>query len=270
MKEAILKTFLLFIALFFPTSQVFSRPAEEKLYKQCLHPTIRIIEPNKYCVGSAFIVRSELNCEIYHNVAITAAHCVTDGDYLVNIPQYNSEGKFLKYENFPAYVYTANKEDDLAVVLFKTQKKQPCVQWDFSDVKYAQEIFHIGFGLGDIARLDDGKITFPTNEGKIRTNAYTVAGDSGGPLFNKRNKVIGVCQSIRFENNIRYFQISFYTPVEAMKRWNGKTNNALSFVYNYKAELPTMAYILLDLKQYEIGERSDANLHCPSVPKTSP
>jgi S1-C subfamily serine protease len=268
-----LKTFFFLLTFFLSSSVVFSQSPEEKLYEQCLQPTIRLIAPKERSVGTAFVVRSELHGNVYRNAAITAAHCTTCSKYFVNIPSYDSKGKLLKYITVPAFIYAMEQDDDLAIVLFETEDKLATTEWDFShSLKYGEKVFHFGFGLGDDARLDDGKVTAVSSrnyKNKIRTNVYTVGGDSGGPLFNQNNKVIGICQSVRCDAGILYHNISFYTPVQCLKSWDELTNNAFSFVYNSKAKMPRMAFIMLSLDQYEIGVKN-ANVCCPLMPKASP
>jgi S1-C subfamily serine protease len=101
--------------------------------------------------------------------------------------------------------------------------------------------------LGDDARLDEGKITgvhskVPVGfDGYIRTNIYTTFGDSGGPLFNKKNEVVGVTHAVRGRQGTPYFNHSYFSPISWVKTWDDSTNHLISFVYKPSEKLPTLA-----------------------------
>lgn len=267
-----MKLFLstLFVLLF--ASVVFSGPKEEKLREQCLKPTVCLYSVKEHSVGTAFIVRSEKIGNKYHNVLVTANHCAIYDKYLVRVPSYNSRGLLLGYKEYPTYVHSGDEEKDLAIVLFESEEKMPTVQLDIDcDLEFGMKVFHIGFGLGDEARLDDGKITNlgtttpPSLKDFIRTNVYTIFGDSGGPLFNEKNKVIGVAHGIRLAKGLIMPQHSYYAPISWLKTWDIETNNSITFVYNRKAKLPVMAYTVLRLQQYEVGVKKNAEFHVPPI-----
>lgn len=251
--------FTTIFVLFSCSSPVFSGPKEEKLYEQCLKPTVCIHAPLEQSAGSAFIVRSEKIGGKYRNVAITAKHCTTFSSYVVRVPVYDRSGRVLEYKIYPTFVYAGDEKKDLAVVLFESDEKMSCAELALDyPIEFGMSVFHIGFGLGDDARLDEGKVTGVNTtipaafDGLIRTNVYTIFGDSGGPLFNKQNKVIGVAHGLRLFKGLVLSHHSYYTPISWLKTWDSSINNGISFVYNKQAKQPVMAYAMLKLQQYEM------------------
>lgn len=244
------------------------RDFDEALHKKCLYPTIRISDVDVAQKSTGFIIRSEKDGDVYYNVALTCAHCVSDvlpycdpgsnpRTYMADIGIYDDEGtSFQKWDRYPAVVYACSHDLDLAVILFKTPTQQPTVDLDFArSMCIGNQTFKIGCGIGEEPRYDVGYIN--SLVGKVRphpTDCYrtsmpTIFGDSGGPAFYK-NKVIGLMQAIKVTRMqgtpVPLTMISICIPIGTVKTWDTKENNTLRFIYTPKAELPRLPSLELN------------------------
>ena len=110
----------------------------------------------------------------------------------------------------------------------------------------------------DDARIDYGQIT-QTKTSKpeifkdlIRTNAYSMIGDSGGPLCQTNDfKAIGVCRAIRKHKDQLMNHQSYFTDIKMLKKWNDELDNALEPIYNEKRPLPVLPFIKMELQNYK-------------------
>jgi S1-C subfamily serine protease len=260
--------------LLLSTSPVFSGDAPEKLLRQTLKPVVKLVD-NEGGHGTAFVVRSELVGEKYRNVAITCQHITAESsEFSVYVMSYDKNGKLMGFTRYPATVYAHSQEKDLAVVLFESKDRLEVAKLAlFSyQLKFGEPVKRVGFAMADDPCFDDGKITGvytrtpAMNKGLIRTSCCILPGDSGGPLFNKHNEVIGVAVRYRvppapFAPPI--FSRSYYVPMSWFKTWDDGLNNALGFVYNRKEKMPVMAFATLRLKYYEpVGEQNA--VFCPT------
>lgn len=249
---------------------IFSDDRPEKLYDRCLKPTIEVVTPNDEGHGTAFVVRSELVGHQYRNVAITCWHVVEDDPYVVvKIPTYNKSGRCLKYTELQAHTFLSNQKIDVAVLIFESPDRIPVAQLGLdAKLRFGDRVMKFGFGLGDDVRMDEGKITSVSIlepkeiAGELRTNCYLVPGDSGGPVFNSRQEVIGMTQSHRVGMGQYFLNIHFAMPITHLKTWDKEVNNSLAFVYNRKEKMPVMAFSTLRLKQYDTGEENE--VFCPA------
>lgn len=260
-----------FVLLLSLASPVFSGGNSEKLVSECFSPTIMVMGQGRY--GSGFVVRSELVGEKYRNAAVTCWH-ITEGEqvFFVRVMKYDSYGKLMGYTRYPATLYAKSEDKDLVVLLFESTDKIPVAKLAPFDCKLRLNEFvrKIGFAMADDPCMDEGRITSvftrsPENlKGFIRANTEIIPGDSGGPLFNKRNQVIGVSVIFRISGFEAIRNRSYYVPMSWFKTWDDGLNNALAFVYNRQEKMPVMAFTTLRLKYYEpVGEKKNAFL-CPT------
>lgn len=227
-----------------------------QLHTKCIHPTVAVLDAGAKSVASGFIVRSEKVGDQFRNVLVTAQHAVDEGGpYVVRVVKYANLGEQEIAKEYKAQVYATNQKHDLAICLFESDDQLPTVDMDFGFRKYiGSKVHHVGFGLMDDARVDQGIITQTKTvhpeifEGTIRTNAYAISGDSGGPLFNENNKVIGVCQGIRIHNNQLLTHQSYFTDISMLKKWKEKADNELGFVYTPEVKIPVLPFVKLRLQ----------------------
>ena len=156
-------------------------------------------------------------------------------------------------------VYGVSPSRDMAVLVFLSDRAMPCVDMDMDgDVYFGTNVFKIGYGLGDDVRMDDGQITSVETrqpqklKGFMRSNCYTIFGDSGGPLFTRENhKVIGITSSIRGSESLFLNNQSYFSPINWLKSWDDDTKGSLSFIYKESKTPQTLIYQLW-LREFEI------------------
>lgn len=257
MEKFILSSFFL---LMISITTVFAQKVPDNLYSSCLYPTVCITDAKNETGGSGFIVRSTKNGNKYRNAIITAEHIAeSNGPFFVKIFKYKKHAEIESEKTYPMFIYASEPKEDLAIGVFESDEKLPTVQINFDHkIFMGSNIFHIGFGMMDDARIDYGQITqtktYNPNifKGLIRTNAYCMVGDSGGPLFqNDDLKVIGVCRAIRKHKEQLMNHQSYFTDIKMLKNWNKELDNGLEPIYTEKRELPNLPFVKMDLQKYK-------------------
>jgi hypothetical protein len=124
---------------------------------------------------------------------------------------------------------------------------------------FGTDVFKIGYGLGDDIRIDFGAITSvdtkkPENlKGFLRSNCYTIFGDSGGPLFYKDGyKVIGVTSSIRGSDSLFLNNQAYFSPIYWIKTWDDESEGALSFIYKENKKQPQTLIYQIWMRDFEV------------------
>lgn len=234
--------------------------SDKDIYQKCLYPTIIVYDPGSSTAGSGFIVRSTKYGDKYKNIIITANHAIEgDGPFFVKCTKYKNLSEPASEKDYSMFVYAMETKHDLAVGMFESDEQLPVAELDFDHKIYmGSKIFHVGFGMMDDARIDRGEITQPSTfrpesfKGSIRTNAYTIVGDSGGPLFYENNyKVIGVCKAVRSLDKQLLTHQSYFTDIKVIKSWNEETDNSLISIYNHKEKMPVLPFVKLKLQNYK-------------------
>lgn len=219
-----------------------------KLHNLCLYPTILVTPASKTAYGSGVIVRSVKIAEgEYRNVFLTCSHVADLNEpYIVKVFEYENWSTLKTSKSYPCFFYARDEKTDLAIGVFASKESLAAASIDFDTRLYiGSNVFGIGCGLGDVPRLDDGKVTaVRVNIGSmlnnIRTNAYTVPGDSGSPLFHDY-KVVGIRKAIRLWQGNPMFAMSYSTPVESLMIWSQNNGEAFHFVWRERA-LPQMPF----------------------------
>ena len=133
-------------------------------------------------VGTGFYISASGN-------VLTNNH-VVDGCGEIRIPVENAKGKLV----------VADQSNDLALVKLEVSGK-PSLQFQSADeLKQGEEVFAFGFpldgylpGSGNITTGIISALAGPSNNSSlIQTTAPVQPGNSGGPLMNKKGKVVGV------------------------------------------------------------------------------
>lgn len=218
-----------------------------------------VIDVEEKSSGSGFVVRSEKSGNKYRNLLVTAQHAVDGGGtFLARCFTYQDHDRPKSHKDHRMYVYAVEDKFDLAVAFFESDERQPTVELDLLHKKHiGGRVHHVGFGLADDARVDHGIITQPRTSspeafaGTIRTNAYAISGDSGGPLFNDRNRVIGVCQAVRTHKDQLLTHQSYFTDIASFKTWHERSDITVEFVYNHEAKTPVLPFVKMGLQGYK-------------------
>lgn len=234
-----------------------SRPVSEaNFFEKCLYPTVKVCDKEGTSGGSGFITRSTLVNGKFYNVVLCAAHVISPIEQIkIVVAKYKD---FCDTDCETAYdgvVYAVNTDRDLAIICFISSEQMPVVELDFKPITHFNTpVFRIGYGNLESARIDYGFITQNSNKeaiNLIRTNVFTVMGDSGGPLFlSSNNKVIGVAHKIKTLKNTLLPNISYYVPIDSFFDWNCEMQQAFDFVYDSKADFPLTPYEKIKLKDY--------------------
>jgi S1-C subfamily serine protease len=253
-------TLFLVLSLFIIKPSISAEP-DETLHQKCLYPTVRVHESGTHAGGTGIIVRSEKVGDEYHNVAISCSHVIegcTDNAE-VDVFIYEDWSKIVDVVTYKCKVYHHHEDKDLAILLFTSEKQLPVGEFNMEETLYiGTDIIKIGCGLGDEPRLDFGKITsiqaqisITKGQKLYRTNAMTIYGDSGGPVFYK-NRVIGFTQAIRVMRGFPVFHMGFVIPASRIKTFDEEANNTLGFIYKTRKQLPVLPYSIMKLEGYEI------------------
>jgi V8-like Glu-specific endopeptidase len=147
---------------------------------------------------------------------ITAGHCVNKWDdgklifkpediYVVSGWKRESKDKFnLEFSKDDVYEVedVIKKEDgkeDWAILFLKknVENKKPLVLDRLDLYSKGDQIFVIGYPLGMSVKLADNAKIFEITDERLIINSDTFQGNSGSPVFNKYNRVIGILVSGR-------------------------------------------------------------------------
>ena len=234
----------------------------EALHKECLYPTVRVQSVNGRASGSGVIIKSKkIKENQYINVVLTCAHVLSDNmDYIILQGKYKNWSEFLGYEKPVACnMYYKNNSNDVGILLFLSEKELPTAKLGLKENIYiGNDVFKIGCG-GDLfvtpPRMDKGIVTsiisLGNNSKIIRTSAFTIPGDSGGPLYHD-NKLVGLIRAIRLLNGkVLAYKISFAVSTDIIPVLDKETNNALSFIYNDEYKPPVIPIYRLQFDRYE-------------------
>lgn len=234
---------------------------KDEIKIKCICPSVCIYNPDFGSTGSGVVVRSEKFDEYYYNVAITCEHIMGEDDrinstgYIVKIPIFK-QNKIINYDEYPCVIYEKNKEYDLAIVIFFSNQKLECADIDFNcKLDINDKILKVGYGLGDDLRMDHGIITsisgkLDENKNLYRMNAFSIFGDSGGPVFHN-NKLIGITKGIRTIGQNPIFFMSFASSIKNLKIWQKELNN-IEFAYDKSKKLPVIPAYFLDFSTWSL------------------
>ena len=234
----------------------------EAIHLNCIYPTVKVQSVDGKASGSGVIIKSKMIKEKqYLNVVLTCAHVLLDDTkYTVMQGKYQNWSEFIGYEKPVACeIYYKNNSNDVAVLLFLSEEELPTAELGMKENIYiSNDVFKVGCGgdtLPTPPRMDKGIITSILNLGSefkiIRTSAFTVPGDSGGPLYHD-NKLIGLVRAIRILNGrVLAYKISFAVSTDIIPVLDKKTNNALSFIYNDEYKPPVIPSYRLQFDRYE-------------------
>lgn len=188
-------------------SSLSSEDVDKKLHEQCLYPTI-MVNCNNHS-GTGVIITSKLDDKSYKNIYLTCAHNLPENyiDSTVTIFTYKNWSHQEGCKIYQCKYLIVDRKEDIAVGVFETSTKLFTVDLNKTNKIYiGNNIFKIGCGENDIPRIDYGKISSVNSNVDIlkngyRISAYTVQGDSGGPIFNSDYQLIALTKGIRVSND---------------------------------------------------------------------
>ena len=191
------------IFLFLSIPFLWKQPIKKDAFiDECLLPTCTIVNKKTQTIGTGFTIRSKkINDDLYANIMLSCEHVVANKIY-VAIHEYTDVHFHSGHKLVPAICLTKSKEHDISILMFLSKKQMKTSKLSFDkNLTLRQKVFSFGCGLGDTPRFSEGVITelnpSKYNLQSIRTSVCMVPGDSGGPLFNEQNEVIGIANSIK-------------------------------------------------------------------------
>lgn len=96
----------------------------------------------------------------------------------------------------PEEVKNVCKDYDIALLKFDGKDFHPVKIGIPGDLKLGEKVVAIGSPLGIQNSVSEGKISAISNQGIIQTDAAISSGSSGGALFNKKGKAVGITSAM--------------------------------------------------------------------------
>lgn len=200
---------------------------KEEFINQSLKPTIQVFNSARSTTGTAVVVRSDkADHGFYFNTAFSCEHVISP-KILVQTYIYKDKRYTREDEKVPAACVAFDKDLDVSIISFYSTKKLSCCKLDYNnDLDLFDQVNAVGCGLSENPRFSEGKITglSPDKENLsvIRTNVPLVPGDSGCGLFNNKNELVGISNSIRkmlVDDQMYPVEgISIFKPVSLIKK----------------------------------------------------
>ncbi len=159
-------------------------------------------------------------------IILTSAHVIDVGK---NIIVTTSNG-----QDYEAKVIKRFGEgEDIVLLKINAAGKLKTVKFGNSEkIKVGQKVLAIGNPFGFNGTLTQGiisRIDYAKN--RIQTDAAINPGSSGGPLLNRRGKIIGINQAIfNPDNNISNIGIGFAIPINSVKEFLKQNKNGKNSV----------------------------------------
>lgn len=214
-----------------------SEPLKKDFFDKSLLPTVQIVNKNKQISGSGIILKSfKLTDNKFINYVISCQHIVSPRMSL-NTFLYKDYNFFSSQINHGCCLIEEDKTQDLSILAFlSTNRLQVANIGTAYNLKLLDQVYAIGCGLEEYPRFTEGKINglpWTKNDlNDLRTTVPIVPGDSGCALFNQKNEVVGIANSIRKLNfnGISYpiEGISTFKPIDLIfKSFSSKTYELL-------------------------------------------
>ena len=218
----------------FLTCQLFAGEPDKEFHERCLYPTVMVQasasanvlsgeKSERKSIGSGVIFKSYKSKDgKFLNFVLTCNHVIHiqrsllqrslfPMSYVVKKANYKNWSTFVGYTTYNCRVIHKDVKNDCAIVVFESDKKMHTAVLDADPKLYiGNDIFRVGCGLGDVMRVDHGKVTSVnfTLKGFVkdvyRMSVATIGGDSGGPVFHETKdgyKVFSIAQGIRAMQN---------------------------------------------------------------------
>ena len=157
-------------------------------------PTIRYLQPRVVYVRTSKGVNGGTGVVLRNHLVLTAEHVVTNHSTVL-VERYDKDGK--KLFSSRAHVVKVDEKNDLA--LLNVEKSLGVRTRIAKRVSLGESVITLGFPYDRDSKkrtylsYSKGKVNTVTDK-RIRFDANVFFGSSGGPVFNKRGRVISVVQ----------------------------------------------------------------------------
>lgn len=224
-------TTILFLILLFGCV---NQPAQQDFYSSvksnydCVYMLLQ--ESGETVVGAGTAVA--YNCIVdgneFKTSFFTCAHCVENSVFtdIKLFICYNQKGRELAYTDnrdlyrLKAQVELVDKNLDLAIVTIRTINRVKVVDTQDDGVSPSSfsEIYILGFPYKQGLHFTSGVTTFTDYDKSIASNVSACYGNSGGGVFSsKTHKLIGVIRAIYSGPAGPYWNLSYFTPLSALR-----------------------------------------------------
>lgn len=214
-----------------------SQPFNKEFFDKSLVPTVQVVNKNKQISGSGIILKSfKLTDDKFINYVISCQHIVSPR-MSVNTFSYKDYNFFNSQKNHGCCLIEEDKTQDLSILAFlSTNRLQVAKVGTAYNLRLLDQVYAIGCGLEEYPRFTEGKINglpwIKNDLNDLRTTVPIVPGDSGCGLFNQKNEIVGIANSIRKlnSNGISYpiEGISTFKPIDLIfKSFNSNTYSLL-------------------------------------------
>jgi len=214
-----------------------SEPINKDFFDKSLLPTVQVVNKNKQISGSGIVLKSyKLEDNKFINYVISCQHIVSPR-MTINTFAYKDYNFFHNQNSHGCCLVEEDKTQDLSVLAFlSTTRLKVAALGTAYNLKILEQVYAIGCGLEEYPRFTEGKINglplIRNSLNDLRTTVPIVPGDSGCALFNQKNEVVGIANSIRKLNfnGISYpiEGISTFKPIDLVfKSFSTKTYGLL-------------------------------------------
>jgi serine protease Do len=234
---------ILSVNLFFTHSQnvqdnsrVYNLPDLYKKVKPCVY-LIYTKNSKGMSQGSAFTVTNG-------GIAISNYHVFEDASDAIAVNELNE--KFLISE-----ILDYNEAQDYIIFRLNTTKKIPCVDISARLPEIGEECFAVGNPEGLTQTLSLGRISsYRENNKLIQTSAEITHGSSGGPLFDKEGKAIGITTSGVGSANLNFAVNLKYIPISQIIYSQNSKSNLINFDIERIKSIISNYYSISDSQNY--------------------
>lgn len=138
--------------------------------------------------------------KVYRTYILTANHVIPKEDQnKLTFPKFDKYGRQVGRKAFSGKVLLHNKRMDFAILLTYTTMYIKPVIVNVNSPSLMDQVYTVGCPLGKNVWITHGEIANLNMEpylGYIGHTATSIMGNSGGPLFNSKGELIGICNGV--------------------------------------------------------------------------
>ena len=195
-------------------------------------------------IGSGFFVRPDLIATNFHVIQGAAQGTAK---LVSKRTKYTLEG-----------ITATDKDNDLVLLKVIAQDIKPLLLGDSDTVRIGAQVYVVGNPKGMEGTFSDGIISSIRTEdaqSRFQMTAPISSGSSGGPVLNRKGKVIGVSVSVHQDLDAQ--NINFAIPVNKLKRLLTRTEIVKPLTQGSKS-ISTKTYFNWGNKKFDLGDYAGA------------
>lgn len=219
---------------------------DKELETKCVRPTVLVFDEASGSYGSGAIVRSQkMESGLWLNVVVTCKHVSEMLELpMIGVMNYSDWSELGEPEGYFATVIATHKTEDIALILFISNKEMPTAELGFDEEIYlGNEVLMVGCAFRDSPRLEYGRVTGKFDN-SYRMQMIAIPGDSGGPVYHN-NKIVSIKVAFKLKEiqgkTYPIFSVSNDLSIKVLKDWAKEVNAANIFKEDVAApQLPVM------------------------------